>query len=358
MHIIRTILLIIGGCSGETLVAKPDRLTSIAALKAHDFVICRTHEGTVVTRPIDMVKQRHVDEVIHVEFGNDELDVAVDQRFLLANEEQYITADQLTRDHQLLNIDGNPVIIDCIERRYGTYSLITLSVNEHHTFFVTKQGIVLHNNLTFGFIAIPERFEAPAKVAVTGAAGLIAIPVGTPVAGAIIACGCIYQMKDHITNACRAIGRGFAWLFSTSISVGEEAKRHLKKTTSIRHALHEIDLMADPEPNDDGTYRIYDPSPKHYPKPFPGQSPGPGWIEGQIALNCSWPAETKFGNSYTRVAFCKGEIVVFELTGRFGKFMIYHGYYQNENAINGMDDKIKRVLIKNQIINHRGKIII
>jgi len=349
-------VIILGGCTPETLVATPSHFDIARMLHTHDRLPCRTDDGATITRSIEMVKHRRVDEVIHLKFGDDELDVATDQRFLIADEARFITADQLTIDHRLVNINGCPVVIDHIERRYGTYLLITLSVNEYHTFFVTKQGIVLHNNLTFSFITIPERFEAPAKVALTGAAGLIAIPVGTPVAGAIIACGFVYHMKDHITNACRAIGRGFTWLFSTSMSIGDEARKYLKQNAKP-HEAREIDQMADPEPNDDGTYRVYQPSPKHYPNPWRDASPGPGWISGQIALNLSWQVITDSGHTETRVAYWNGKIVIFQFTQQIGKLMIYHGYYQNESKISDLDIDIRKILRKYLIINHKDKII-
>jgi hypothetical protein len=350
-------MIAMGGCISETLVTTPEQLTRVAALKAQDLVLCRTRERTIVTRPVDMIRHRRVDEVIHITIGNDELDVAVDQLFLLANESRYITADQLTVNDRLMNIHGDLVIIDRIERRYGSYSLIALSVNEHHTFFVTKQGIVLHNNTILGFFTTSDSWESSTKVALTSAAGIIAIPAGIPTVCTVIAGGCIYYAKDHIISACKAIGRGLAWLFGISLSPGDEARKLLEQRKSVNCALHEIALMADPAPNNDNTYRVYEPSPKHYPTPRRNASPGPGWIVGQMSLNFSWEVITDSGASETRVAYCGGRIVIFMFTQQIFRLKIYHGYYQDEDTISSLDIDIRKVLRKNQIINHRDKII-
>jgi len=344
-----------GGCSSETLIATPQQYRIAQYLHKQDILLCRTRDGITVARPIDMIRKRYVNEVIHIVFRDDELDVVVDQQFLLADSSEYITADRLTTDHKLMNIQGEPVIIDRIERRYGARTLLTFSINEHHTFFVTKQGIVVHNNLALTLVST---FENPVtQIALTGIS-ITTIPVSASIAGAVIACGLIYHAKNHIVRACYAIGRGFSWLFGMIKSIGDEAKELLKKRVNAKpHVACEIDQMADPEPNDDGTYLLYEPSPKHYPTPVKNASPGPGWIEGQIALNLSWPVVTDPGKSKTRVAYCRRKIVVFELTGRFGKFMIYHGYYQDKDKINELRTSIMDALKEHNIINHKGKII-
>lgn len=358
-RLIRTIpwlysAIILGGCAPETLVATPSQFNIARALQAHDHILCRTNDGTTIARPLEMIKRRHVDEVVHLEFGDDELDVAVDQRFLIADKARFITADQLTTGHRLVNINGEPVAIDRIERRSGTYSLITLSINEFHTFFVTHQGIVLHNNIAGGYTASFEtRFE-PAGTMMSE--GIMAdIPVSGPLAGVIIIGGCIYHLKDAVSSTCRAIGRGFAWLFGISTSIGDEAKKLLKQNAKPYEA-REIDQMANPEPNDDGTYRVYQPSPKHYPVPWPGESPGPGWIQGQLALNASHFVSIIAGRE-TRAGYHSGKVVIFRFTMQIGKLRIFHGYYQDESIINQLPHDIRDTLREHNIINHRGKII-
>jgi hypothetical protein len=211
-------------------------------------------------------------------------------------------------------------------------------------------------NFAHDIRATSSSWVTPAKM-ILGSVGIASIPVSAPAAGALIAAGCIYHAKDHIARACQSIGRGFAWVFGMSTSIGDEAKNHLKKTTSIRHALHEIDQMANPESNDDGTYRIYDPSPKHYPIPQKGASPAPGWILGQLALNSSWEVMTAAGPSTMRIAYCQGRIVMFKLTYSIGKFKVYHGYYQTQDDIDGMNANAREVLKNHNVINHRNKII-
>lgn len=343
------------GCAPDTLVATPSHIKNVQILQVRDLILCRTPQGTTLARPVDIIRQRHVNEVIHVVCGDDELDVAVDQRFLLSDTLLYITADQLTTDHRLVNVQGNPIVIDHIERRQGAYSLIMLSVNEYHTFFVTKQGIVLHNNVNFVINAVAD--STPAKVALTGVISVATIPLSVPAAAGVILIGGAYHMRDQIVAVGRAIGRGFAWLFGMSMSIGDDAKKHLKKTTSIRHALHEIDKMAEPEPNGDGTYRIYDPSSKHYPVPQKGESPGPGWIAGQLALNASWEVKKDSVVSTMRISYCQGRIVMFKLTYCIGKFKVYHGYYQTEDDLDSMNTYAQRVLREKNVINHRNKII-
>jgi hypothetical protein len=343
-----------GGCAPETPVATPSQFNIARTLQAHDHILCRTNDGTTVTRPIEMIKQQRVNEVIHLEFGNDELDVAVDQKFLVADKARFMAADQLTTDHRLVNINGEPVAIDRIERRHGTYSLVTFSVNEFHTFFVTQQGIVLHNNIAYDYTAKFETQFEPASTMMSEA--IIAnIPVNSPLAGVIVIGGCIYHAKDYIGRACRAIGRGFAWLFGKSMSIGDEMREMLKKRADAKsHIVREIDQMAAPEPDDNGIYRVYEPSPKHYPTPHPGANLGPGWVEGQLALNASWFVSNVEGRE-TRLSYWGGKMITFKFTQQIGKFRFFHGFY--EYKVEDLRPPSFEVLRKNGVINHRGKFL-
>jgi hypothetical protein len=66
---------------------------------------------------------------------------------------------------------------------------------------------------------------------------------------------------------------------------------------------------------------------------------------------------TDLGPSEMRIAYWNHKIVVFKFTQRMGKFIIYHGYYQDECAIGQLSKNARNALRDNGVINHKDKLI-
>jgi hypothetical protein len=297
------------GFAPDTLVKTPTGYTHIKDLNDGDFVITcdKTHhcQTSIIAKKLLPVSSH-----IHIRCGNEYLALAKDHRVYVSTKKRWITAQELA----IGDVLSATAIIDEISEEHGNIELIDIALKEHHTFFVCRHDVVVHN---FFF----------------------AVPVLT-----------------------YTIGQGIAWATGATIlgALGTGLFREGVRKT-IRNIPTNIGGSGSLQPDnldpneDDKPHGKYDGAGYHHPQSRGGQGKGcksPSPKNGQRALNNSVEVLDKNGDpkERIRIAVDNEQFVVLNETVP-GE---YHGHVRKWNRLN---DYMKNALIDNNLVKKSGKII-
>jgi hypothetical protein len=168
MRIYSTIfgLLLVAGVSSTsyadgflagTLVKVPGGYKAIETLNVGDDVCCRNAAGDEEVRSITTTRAQHPEVYIALKIEDQELVTEKGQLFM-SSEQAKVPAGNLTPSTPLVSVDAKKTMhlaqaptTPMLEK---TPLLYNIMVKEHHTFFVTKKDICVHNNaasIAFGF---------------------------------------------------------------------------------------------------------------------------------------------------------------------------------------------------------------
>lgn len=139
-----TISLINAGVSINTIIETPEGSKNINDLKVGDQVICIDEALVPKIKPIISIEEVEVKSAIEITTEDDAIIlVSTDQRVFASY--KWIPVDQLCLGDSLLKQNQTPIKIKGICYRQEPILLRFITVEEHHNFLVSKNGILIHN---------------------------------------------------------------------------------------------------------------------------------------------------------------------------------------------------------------------
>ncbi len=134
------------GFTEGTLVKTTAGYKAIEKIHPGDYVYCADNNRTC-TQPVKTVTQELSKSIIAVKVGNTTILCGPEHRFYLPQEQRWEQAQYLTPDHILISYHNEHVHITDVQIINQPAQLFDLTVDTHHTFFVSEQDIVVHNNV-------------------------------------------------------------------------------------------------------------------------------------------------------------------------------------------------------------------
>ncbi len=140
------------GFTAGTLVKVPDGYVKIEDLHVGNYVICYDADKNPVESKIVHIFKKSIDSYVKIEFGEEYLRVACDQKLYKQKDDEWIAAKLLKNEDAL---DGHVISVEMI---YEPIDVYLLSVSTHHNFFVTRSNLCAHNFFPPVIIAISAAF--------------------------------------------------------------------------------------------------------------------------------------------------------------------------------------------------------
>ena len=119
----------------DTLIKTAADSIAIENLSIDDSII--SHDNKTY-QPIS-ITSRIVGQYIKICIGDECIRAALDQKFYLPQEQQWVAARKLTLDHCLLKSDDSLIAIDRIEIIKRPAKVYILTLAKGHTFYVSKK---------------------------------------------------------------------------------------------------------------------------------------------------------------------------------------------------------------------------
>lgn len=166
---------------GQTLIHSHNGVIPIEALRSGNLVACHTPQYEVVYRPILHTQEVEIVLLVQLIIDGTTLYCSANQLFYLPEEHSWADALNLKAGQFLLDHNNNWLQIESIGTQKSNAKLYELSIDEHHSFFVSSLGILAHN------IPVAVVLAAPAIEA-----AIIATVVETTAAFSLAA-GCAYS---------------------------------------------------------------------------------------------------------------------------------------------------------------------
>lgn len=130
-----------------TLVGTPSGYVPIDELSAGDSVVSYNMQtGALEYDVVSRIEQKTIDSFVLITLGETLLAVAPEHRLYCPFEEDaWVMARAITKQHQIAMVPPQVVAVDGIETIKHPVKTYSLSVQKNHNFFVSKQGILVHN---------------------------------------------------------------------------------------------------------------------------------------------------------------------------------------------------------------------
>ncbi|MBP6219455.1 MAG: hypothetical protein KA436_12800, partial [Oligoflexales bacterium] len=195
-----------------TLVKVPGGHTAIEDLKTGDLVIsCDLDQiGSCFERKIEKTFSSKSSSLLALQVEEEELILDHDHQFYAPQNQNWVEAQTLGPDTQLLTADGHTLQVQGIEELAEDDLVYSISVEGLHNFYVTEQDILVHNwPPAFGGAIIqgPQIILAGGAGLAAGvaqAAPLLANPVGGAIAVGVAAVAVgpalVANMAPHIAD--------------------------------------------------------------------------------------------------------------------------------------------------------------
>jgi len=131
-----------------TLIKTTTGYKTIEQIRPGDYVYCsdiKRHcaQKAVVTK----ITQQQSKSIVAIKIGDNTILSGPAHLFYLPLEQRWEQAQYLTPDHILISYHNEHVRISDVQHIYELTQLFDLTVDTHHTFFVSEQDIVVHNNV-------------------------------------------------------------------------------------------------------------------------------------------------------------------------------------------------------------------
>ena len=329
------------GCSPETVVHTPSGVMSLASLHAGDCLVSGDFPSdTLSTSTISAIAHFTVSASVNITLGDETIVVAPLQRFYVISERCWIPAVLLT-SRQVIRTASGTITIDKVNVVAGPTNVMTLFVEDIHTFFIGKHQILTHNNLGVAAGAVELLFA--------------------------ILSGPIFHISTYILVGLTVVA---AW---TGIEV---LPRFVKKllckenfyyvhTAQVGGVLGKLVAEAKKNGVEPPEQLIYDPAPYHPIVPIEQlsnyiaqhgcgrKSPCPPRDEGQAILQyLSFPIP---GIKH-RLAWVARILIMFHFTGDAAQGKVYHGNY-HLSSVHELGTKCMEELQNQRIINGKGKFL-
>lgn len=133
------------GFLAGTLVSTPHGLVPIEQLAIGDTVNNYQDDGACTSQKITAISNHHIDEYLTIETPDETIAAAPHQKFYVADEEQWVHAQDLTPRHKLLTIMAQGILVQQVKKVNQTNQAYVLTVNDH-VFYVTPHAIHVHNS--------------------------------------------------------------------------------------------------------------------------------------------------------------------------------------------------------------------
>ena len=177
-----------------TLVKTKNSFLPIEQLQINDEVVCFDLVNSYTIRPILYITTEIIDSYIQININGTNLNLAPGQKVYLAEEKQWIEAQQLTTNQILLAYNMQQVSIDSIALINETVQVYKVTVTEYHTFCVSSVGIIAHNFFPLIALGIGFAFGTGAVECTLG------ITAGIGILGSIIGLAASKQIGKHNKN--------------------------------------------------------------------------------------------------------------------------------------------------------------
>lgn len=174
-----SISLINAAFTDNVLVNTPQGLIPLPSLKKGDKVICYKDEKTITHKTITAVHKRKVDDIFKVTTHDGTvLHCCKDAQFFMPKTKEWQTVGTLTNKSWLLRQDMCGIKIKSIEKLSKPTDVFCITVDECSNFYVSEEGILVHNEfitgtiltIEFGGGAVITWFEGTTIATVGGAA--------------------------------------------------------------------------------------------------------------------------------------------------------------------------------------------
>jgi intein/homing endonuclease len=125
----------------------PDGLKNIEDIEVGDWVISDDPEteGGVVAKQVTRTFERTDNNgIVDIEIGDEVISTTGNHEFWLDGE-GWVEAKDIEEGDLLWTEDGDFVAVDGIEKREGTFEVYNFEVDDFHTYFVSQDGVLVHN---------------------------------------------------------------------------------------------------------------------------------------------------------------------------------------------------------------------
>ena len=159
-----------------TLVKTITGYKAIECVQTGDYVYCSDVQHNCTRQAmVNAITQEWSSSIVAIKIGDNTILSGPEHLFYLPLEQRWEQAQFLTRDHILISYHNEHVHITDVQHINQPAQLFDLSVDKHHTFFVSEQDIVVHNMpiITIPF-AVPVAADLLAKGAAVLGAGVLA----------------------------------------------------------------------------------------------------------------------------------------------------------------------------------------
>jgi hypothetical protein len=130
-----------------TEVLTPDGLVNIEDIEVGDWVISDdpTTEGGVVAKQVTRTFERTDNNGIVEIILDDELISTTGNHEFWLDEKGWVEAKDIKEGDLLWTEDGDLVAVEGISKREGTFEVFNFEVDDFHTYFVSTDGVLVHN---------------------------------------------------------------------------------------------------------------------------------------------------------------------------------------------------------------------
>ncbi len=316
-----------------TLVATQHQHIPIEQLTRNSFVMSYSPSNKYYAEQKVLLQSKHqVTCYLQITIQDEIINVTHNHRFYLPLERQWIRAAQLKPGHALLTASGPLVCINAITEIQQLATAYNLSVNNFHTFFVSRHNILVHNIAVVIPIAI--------SFGMGGAEVMWATMAQTAITGLIL--GIIYGKQSNIRD-------NKPDTIDILLSKAHDNRRQPPPFNGGGGGpLHS---PQDPKKDNNNNnnkhpHGKYEDAPYHHANSNGTKSLAPK--DGQTALDNSILIKQ---NSPRRISLSQGEIVILDQTS----LGLYHGHVRTWNELTG---SMRRALHKSGWVNTQtGKII-
>jgi len=156
-------LSINAGFTPETLVYTSETCKPIADVVPEEYVISYGPTNQLEPHQVTHVTSYQVHDLIEIICSNTTLYTDAYQLLFLPEHNAWRQAGYLSVGDALWHSDGTYTYVEHIQRISGTYTVYSISVSDAHTFYATRQAILVHNSPEGGVVS-----------AAVGAAGSLA----------------------------------------------------------------------------------------------------------------------------------------------------------------------------------------
>lgn len=329
------------GCSPETTIHTPTGTKNLISLRVGDGLISGdVKSGALYTSTISAIAHSTVSSSVHITIGAETIVVAPLQKFYAVHEQRWIPVVLLVAGQVVRTASGS-IQVDKVAVVTGPTKVMSLFVEDVHSFFIGEHSILTHNGLGVAGGAIELLFA--------------------------ILSGPIFHIATYILVGLTIVA---AW---TGIEVLPKFLRKLLckenfyhvHTAQIGGILGKLVEEAKKNGVEPPEQLIYDIADYHHPVPLSElhdyvaqhgcgrKSPCQTRIEGQAILQyLSFAVE----GSKHRLAYVANILITFRFTRDASHGKVYHGNYEL-GAINQIKDSFIKELIKQGIVNGKGRLL-